>query len=110
MNVEKALRLWLEDLPLRRVLQLQPAYYLLTAPWPVLHFPSSRRVVGPKPDRFQFLTTDWLIVVIGAALAIDGRRPAPSVEMTELGAMSTAAFIGVEAHHMSALEMCFCWT
>jgi FtsH-binding integral membrane protein len=106
MSLARALRLWFEQLSLQRVIQVQSAYYLVTAFWPVLHFSSFRWVVGPKPDRFQFWTTNWLIMAIGAALGIGARRR-PDAGTAALGVISTAAFIGVEAYHIRRIRKVF---
>ena len=94
-------------LTLRRLLQLQSVYYLITALWPVLHFPSFRWVVGPKPDRFQFFTTTWLIAVIGAALGLGARRDDPDPAIPALAVTGAAAFIGVELAFLKQIRKVF---
>ena len=98
--------LW-ERLTLQRVLQIQSGYYLVTAIWPIVHFPSFRWVVGPKPDRFQFFTTTWLIAVIGAALGMGARKREPDEAIAALGLLSTAAFIGVELWFLEKIRKVF---
>jgi hypothetical protein len=102
-------RLWnvVDRLSPRQVLAAQSVYYLVTGLWPVVHFPSFRFVVGPKPDRFQFFTTTWLIVVIGTALGFGARARRPDPAVATLGVVSAAAFVGVEAWYLRSIRKVF---
>jgi hypothetical protein len=97
----------LDRLTLQRLLQIQAAYYAVTALWPVLHFPSFRWVVGPKPDRFQFFTTTWLIAVIAAALGVGARKAEPDAAVPTLAVTGAAAFIGVELAFIRQIRKVF---
>lgn len=94
-------------LTLRRLLQIQSGYYVMTALWPVVHFRSFTRVVGPKPDRFQFFTTTWLIAVIGSALGLGARREEPDPAIAALAVTGAAAFIGVEVAFIKQIRTVF---
>jgi hypothetical protein len=82
-------------------------YYAVTALWPVLHFPSFQWVVGPKPDRFQFFTTTWLIAVIAAALGVGARKAEPDAAVPALAVTGAAAFIGVELAFIRQIRKVF---
>lgn len=92
---------------LRAALRLQGAYYLLTGLWGLVHFPSFRAVVGPKPDRFQFQTTSLLVTVLGGMFlaASVRRRPDPLFGLT--AAASALALAGVEVVHLPRIRKVF---
>ena len=94
-------------LTMRRILQYQSVYYLITGLWPIVHFRSFRWVVGPKPDRFQLYTTTLLIVVIGTVLGLGARRRGPDAAIPTLGALSAGAFIGVELAYIDKIRKVF---
>lgn len=60
---------------LRLLITIEGAAYLLTAAWPLVHPSSFLALVGPKPDPFQLLVTDLLVLAIGTSLLVGALPP-----------------------------------
>lgn len=86
--------------PLRLVLRMQAAYFLVTGLWGVVHRPSFEWIAGPKTDYWLVRVAGSLIAAIGAVLVLGARRPgAPATEVLLLASGSAAALGAVEAHY-----------
>jgi hypothetical protein len=92
---------------LRIALFVQGVYYGLTGLWGLLHFPSFRAVVGPKPDRFQFHATSVLVTVLGGMFVAAGTRPRPDPLFGLTAVASALALTGVELVHVPRIRKVF---
>ena len=82
------------------VLYAQAGYYLLTGAWALLDIRSFQKMTGPKVDTWLVKMVGALVVVIGAALALAGRRRALSPEVKLLAIGSALAFTSVDIFYV----------
>ena len=68
---------------------LQAAYYIGTGLWPLVSYRTFEWVTGRKREPWLVKMVALVTVAIGAALAVDGRRPGDEV------ASPTAATLGI---------------
>jgi len=81
---------------LRRVLEGQAIYYILTGVWPLVSLRTFERVTGPKVDDWLVQTVGVLAAVIGTALLIGARQARPSPETLVLSIGAAAGFAAVD--------------
>src|SRR5215217_2358528 len=74
----------------------QGSFYLVTGIWPLVSIRSFEAVTGPKADRWLVKTAGVLIMAIGAALTLAGRRKSVTPEMRLLAVGSALGLIGID--------------
>ena len=83
----------------RTVLGTQSTYFLITALWPLVHYPSFEAVTGRKRDVWLVKTVSALLLPVAAALGMGALRAQPSEEVRVLGAGSAIALGSVETFY-----------
>lgn len=80
-----------------RLALLQGIYYFVTGIWPLIGMHSFLYFTGPKQDLWLVQTTGLLLMVIGLALIIAGRKrkESPDVLVLALGTAASLAAIEV---------------
>ncbi len=80
---------------LRRIAQIQAAYFLVTGIWPFLSRRSFEAVTGPKQDYWLVQVVGSLVAVIGASLAAASRQDrALETSPLQILAIGSAASLG----------------
>ncbi len=80
---------------LRRIAQIQAAYFLVTGLWPFLSRRSFEAVTGPKQDYWLVQVVGSLVAVIGASLAAASRQDrALETSPLQILAIGSAASLG----------------
>jgi hypothetical protein len=79
----------------------QGVFYLVTGVWPLLSIRSFELVTGPKTDRWLVKTAGVLITVIGAALALAGRRKSVTPELRLLALGSALGLTGIDVVYVA---------
>ena len=69
----------------RTLARLQGVYFIATGVWPLVSIRTFEAVTGPKADRWLVKTVGVLVAVIGASLALEGRRPAAPTTVLAVG-------------------------
>jgi hypothetical protein len=74
----------------------QGAFYAAFGVWPVLHLASFEAVTGPKTDDWLVVTVGALLAVAGAALLVAGARREVAAPLPLLGAGTAAVLLTVD--------------
>lgn len=93
---QRAMRADAAVIVLRRALQVQGAYYLVTGVWPVVSMASFELVTGAKHDEWLVKTVGLLAAVIGANVLAGASSPAFSRRTLILSVSSALAFTAID--------------
>ena len=74
----------------------QAVYYAVTGLWAIVDIRSFQKVTGPKVDIWLVKTVGVLIIVIGAVLALAGKRGEPVPEVPLLAVGSAAGLTAID--------------
>jgi len=80
----------------RIVITVQGVYYVLTGLWPLLSMATFEAVTGPKTDDWLVHTVATLVLGVGIALLVGGRRNDPSMETLALAGSAAVAFTAID--------------
>ena len=79
----------------------QGLYYALTGLWPLVHMETFQLVTGPKSEHWLVKTVGVLVTVIGAVLALAGRRRTVGPEVTLLATGSAAGLAAIDVIYVA---------
>ena len=77
----------------------QSALFLTTGLWPIVHLKSFEAVTGPKREGWLVKSVGLLIASVGAGLALAAARRRVADETALVGALSSAALVGIDLRY-----------
>lgn len=79
----------------------QAVYYVITGLWAQVSIGTFQKVTGPKTDLWLVKTVGLLIIAIGAALGVSGRRRNPTPEIPLLAVSSAAGLTAIDVIYVA---------
>jgi hypothetical protein len=77
----------------------QSAVFIASGLWPFVHLKSFEAVTGPKREGWLVKSVGALIASIGAGLALAAARRRVSDEAAVIGALASAALVGIDLRY-----------
>lgn len=84
----------------RRLAALHVAYYVVGGLWPLVSMRTFLAVTGQKRELWLVRNLAWLMILIGAVLAVAARRGNTRAEISMLGAGSGAVFGAIDVWYV----------
>ena len=80
------------------LLKAQSLFYIVMGAWPLVPLRSFLYVTGPKKDIWLLNTVSWLILAVGAALAVTCLEESYSLASLVLAVLTSAFLAGIDIY------------